>query len=134
MIDPITCLLIDDDSEELGTIKFALSKVDPTIKCFQSLDGEQAIELLKRSTHTPSFILLDLNMPRIPGNKILMHLKNDEVLKKIPVVIYSNSIDDITQHKLKSLGAYDHITKPYTINDLVSKLKTVIKRILFEFY
>lgn len=98
-----------------------------------SYDGLNAISLLKKLTYLPSFILLDLNMPRMGGREVLKYLKADEKLKKIPVVMYSNSIDTKTERLLKSVGAFDFIQKSYAFNSLILNLKTIIDKLLQEY-
>lgn len=125
MAKPITCLLIDDDPDELVFVKYAFSKIDSAINCMQSSDGQTAIRLCERLNYLPSFILLDLNLPRMSGGEVLEYLKTNKRLKDIPVIIYSNSIDTKTESNLVSLGASDFIIKPHSFSVLIPMLKRI---------
>ena len=61
-------------------------------KCFTAKDGEDALTKLSEPGQLlPEVIFLDLNMPRMDGRQVLVALKRDERLNKIPVVIYTTS-------------------------------------------
>ena len=100
-------LWIEDDtflSELLSTKLVAEGTV-----ALHARDGEEALHILEKET--PDVILLDLVLPGISGFDILKHIKKDERLKKIPVIVLSNlgQQDDID--RTKALGAAKHLVK-----------------------
>ena len=75
----------------------------------------------------PSIILLDLNMPRMGGKEALQKIKSDEVLKKIPVIIFSTSSLDTDIEHCYEYGASSYITKPSGYLHLVAIAKNLNK-------
>ncbi len=116
----------DDEDDKLLIIKaFARSLPKENVICVE--DGEALIQYLKREAPfdkpeenpLPDIILLDLNMPRKDGKAALAEIKNNEILKKIPVIIFttSNLKDDIDISY--ELGGNSFITKPNTFEGLI---------------
>jgi CheY-like chemotaxis protein len=94
---PRRILIIEDNNEDFQAILRALGPASADVAITRSLDGDDALEMLRETAtggkpeHLPQVILLDLNMPGTDGREILGEIKRDEVLKMIPVVILSTS-------------------------------------------
>ncbi len=90
-----TILLVEDDQVDFMTIQRALRQLETPNPLHHVTDGEKALEYLRDATKPrPALILLDLNMPRMNGHEFLAHVKDDPLLKMIPVVILTTSGDD----------------------------------------
>jgi CheY-like chemotaxis protein len=72
-------------------------------------------------------ILLDLNMPRKDGREALMEIKNDPVLRRIPVVVLTTSKAEEDILRTYDLGVNSFVVKPVTFEALVDLLKTLGK-------
>lgn len=68
----------------------------------------------------PKFIMLDLNMPKKDGREVLKELKQNPVLKRIPVIIFSTTNNEQEMTKCYELGANSYITKPNSFEQLMS--------------
>jgi CheY-like chemotaxis protein len=113
MADRISVLIVDDDADDRKLFIDAVKEVDRHIECFTASDGQQALEVLRKSaSKLPDFIFLDLRMPRYNGKRCLMEIKRDERLKHIPVIIYSTSREVEESQELKAMGAVHFISKP----------------------
>ena len=88
-------------------------------------NGEEVIEILTRfsSGELPCLIVLDLNMPKMNGTETLRYLKSEERFRKIPVIIYSTSINPVERDRCLHLGARDYISKPASFGESVSTAK-----------
>lgn len=93
-------------------------------------DGEEAMAFLRQegkyaNALRPDLVLLDLNLPKKDGREVLVDMKNDEKLKRIPVVILttSNAEEDI----LKSYDLYAncYITKPIDLAQFIKIVKAI---------
>lgn len=128
----LTIIIADDDDDDKTLITNAL--VDNGIKKEHILltsDGAELLEVLKGFETRPCLVLLDLNMPRKDGFKALAEIKSDQMIKHVPVIIFttSNSSQDIlTTYKL---GSNTFFTKPNYYHELV-ELMGVIKSYWFE--
>jgi CheY-like chemotaxis protein len=113
MKDNLNILIVDDDADDRQLFVDAIRQVDENITCTTADDGKQALDLLKSNdTYLPDLIFLDLRMPRFSGKKCLLELKNDVVLKPIPVVIYTTSREVEESRELRELGAVHFVSKP----------------------
>lgn len=118
-----TVLLIEDDPGDQKLIARMLNKTDYSLNIISIDDGEAAMQYLikvgeSKDKDTPDLIILDLNLPKIPGLGLLKAIKSIENLKMIPVVIFTTSIaeNDIKSSYLNFASGY--IRKPAEINEL----------------
>ncbi|MDR7370177.1 response regulator [Flavobacterium aquidurense] len=110
-------LQIDDDSDDCELFMEALEAVSDTTYTAM-YNPVEALRKLRQKEISPDIIFLDLNMPIMSGLEFLTEIKKEEVLKEIPIIIFSTSqLDDIIR-EAKALGAYDFISKPNNFNDL----------------
>lgn len=86
---------------------------------------------VKGSNPTPGLVLLDLNMPGLDGRKVLGLIKQDEQLRKIPVIILTTSADEQDVEQCYKLGASTYIQKPVDFDGLIDAV-TRIKEYWFE--
>ncbi|MBC7826605.1 MAG: response regulator [Chitinophagaceae bacterium] len=122
--------IIDDDPDDQELLIEALREIDPSIDCFTAENGQEGLINLKTNAIPfPSLIFLDLNMPRVNGQKFLSELKNDLYLKTIPVVIYTTSSNSRDMEKMNELGAMDYLVKQFDYSILKEKLKTILSMV-----
>lgn len=129
-IRPIEILLVDDNPGDIRLTQEALkeSKVLNNIHIVE--DGMEALEFLRKEGRfkneiTPDIILLDLNLPKRNGREVLTEIKNDELLKKIPVVILTISRAEEDILKSYELHANCYITKPVDMNQFIKIVRSI---------
>ncbi|OGE88045.1 MAG: hypothetical protein A3J07_01810 [Candidatus Doudnabacteria bacterium RIFCSPLOWO2_02_FULL_49_13] len=126
MEDKKTRILVVEDEEILLT---ALSEElkQEGFEVVGAKDGVEGVE--KAASEKPDLILLDLVMPRLDGIGALKQIKDSPASKDIPVVILTNLSDYDKVSDALSLGAMDYLVKAnYRLEELVSKIKTVLER------
>ena len=119
-------LRVEDDSVDAMTVKRALKDLNVTNQLVHSIDGEQALEYLKADDNKkPCVILLDLNMPKMNGIEFLQAVKEDEKLKKTPVVVLTTSKeqDDVTTSFRFSVAGY--MVKPVDYKKFVEAIRAI---------
>jgi len=85
-------LLVEDDTVDAMTVERAIKELKVHNRLVHTSDGLEALDYLRnRTNEKPCLILLDLNMPRMNGIEFLKVVKNDELLKSIPVVVLTTS-------------------------------------------
>lgn len=79
-------------------------------------------------THTPELLLLDIMLPEEDGLSVLEKLRNNESTKKLPIIMLTAK--DTEYDKIIGLdsGADDYITKPFSMLELVSRVKAILRR------
>ena len=121
-------LIVDDDEDDRTLFIEAVKEVDPDIECKTANNGQLALDMLRdHETTLPDLIFLDIRMPLLSGKKCLSQLKSDEVLKHIPVVIYTTSRDEAESEELKEMGAFHFISKPSNINEIYYLVSVVLE-------
>ncbi len=123
MADNKRILVIDDDEDILNLIKIILTNKGYNV--FIAMNGEDGIRSAIQDK--PDLILLDIMMPVMDGWEILKMLHTDENTRKIPVSMLTCKTD--VKNKLIGLqeGAIDYITKPFSPEELVSRVNDVFK-------
>lgn len=123
-------LIVDDDSDDHYFLRTALNKVIPQALIESVYDGEEALAYLDSCTFMPNVIFLDLNMAKISGRDTMKIIKQNEVLNKVPVVIFTTSRDEDEKAELLKLGAAAFYSKPNQLDDLVQLVTDVKSKYL----
>ena len=119
-------LLIEDDPDDQEIFITVLESISDTVKCIAMGDAELALDKLKNKEITPEIIFIDLNMPMMNGIQFLTEVKQQEVLKEIPVIVLTTASDPGIIKKVKYLGAYDYIIKPSKYGELRKALVSIL--------
>jgi chemotaxis family two-component system response regulator Rcp1 len=117
-------LLVEDNPGDIRLIQEAFKEGGFSSHLSIARDGEQALAYLRKEgayskSPRPSFILLDLNLPRKDGREVLAEIKKDKGLRQIPVVILSTSTRDDDIRRAYDLHANCYIAKPLDLDSLV---------------
>jgi CheY-like chemotaxis protein len=121
-------LLIDDDIDDRKYFAEAVTEIDADIECVTAKDGEQALKLLNDSAFSaPDYIFLDLRMPKINGKQFLVHIKSDERLRHIPVIVYTTSREVQESEEMQQLGAIRFISKPTDTEEIYYVVSQVLE-------
>ncbi len=117
-------LVVDDDPDILQYVKMNLE-----LEGFETETASNGADALQvASANPPSLVLLDVMMPGMDGLTTLRHLRNDPPTASVPVVMLTARA--LAQDRVKGLdlGADDYITKPFAVEELVARVRTVIRR------
>jgi CheY-like chemotaxis protein len=119
-------LLVEDDQVDVMTIKRALKEIHVANPVIHMENGEDAINYLREpGNERPCIILLDLNMPVMSGLEFLQVVKNDEALRRFPVIVLTTSEEQ--QDKLNSfnLGVAGYMAKPVDYRQFVEVMRSI---------
>jgi two-component system, chemotaxis family, response regulator Rcp1 len=123
-VRPIVILLVEDSPADVRLTREALkdAKVVNTLQVVQ--DGIEAMAYLHREGNyaqapRPDLILLDLNLPRKDGREVLAEIKEDDSLKRIPVVILTTSKAEEDIIRSYNLRANAYVTKPVGLQEFL---------------
>ncbi|WNM18874.1 response regulator [Flavobacterium capsici] len=119
-------LLIEDDTIEVMKFKRVIQLLEGNHQLLEAKNGETALTILAEQTCKPNIIILDLNMPKMNGIEFLSILKNDKILKYIPVVILTTSSNDKDIQELYKIGIAGYFVKPLKYEDYVLKVRKVL--------
>ncbi|HEY7866690.1 MAG TPA: phosphate regulon transcriptional regulator PhoB [Psychromonas sp.] len=118
-------LVVEDEVAIRDMLCFVLDQHG--YECIEADTYQSALNQLQEPY--PDLILLDWMFPGGSGIKLLNHLKQDNILRSIPVVMLTARGEE--QDKVRGLenGADDYVTKPFSPKELMARLKTVLRRV-----
>jgi CheY-like chemotaxis protein len=116
-------IVVDDNPDVILSVKHGLEEIDEDFQIQGVESGEKCLELLE--TEKPDLILLDIMMPGMSGWKTFDKIKENEQWKQIPVVFLTARTDRVAKNAGGFL-AEDYIEKPFNIEDLHQRIRTVI--------
>jgi two-component system, response regulator len=116
----VAILLIEDNSYDADLTLRALKVNNLNEQLLHLSDGREALDFLlgqgayahRQAMANPDVVLLDLDLPRLHGTKILKKIRENEATRHIPVVVLTASADDPIIKECYELGANSYIVKP----------------------
>ena len=120
-----TILVVEDDEVDVMTIKRAMKEIHVTNPVEVRWNGEEALEYLQGEKDLPGIILLDLNMPRMNGMEFLQHVRSDERLKRIPVIVLTTSREEQDRFSSFNLGVAGYMIKPVDYLQFVEVIRAI---------
>jgi two-component system, chemotaxis family, response regulator Rcp1 len=129
-VRPIDILIVEDNSGDARLIQEVLHDGKVSNKLYLVNDGVKAMEFLHRKGEysgapMPDLIILDLNLPRKDGREVLAEIKEDKLLKKIPVVVMTISQAEEDILKSYNLHANCYVSKPIDLNQFIKVVKSI---------
>ena len=123
-MDPVDVLLVEDNAGDAVLIRQTLTECSVKVRLHIARDGEQALIMLGDEQFKPDLIILDLNIPRIPGNIVLERYQG----KPTPIVVFSSSWNDAEIEHALSLGAREFVQKPTDIQAFIDAVVGIVEK------
>jgi DNA-binding response OmpR family regulator len=120
-MNKITVLVVDDDPEIRDVIQIFLSNEGYHV--LEAENGMQALEIIQ--TSPVQLIILDVMMPHMDGIRACLKIRETS---KIPIIMLSAKEEDIDKITGLTTGADDYVTKPFSIMELVTRVKAQLRR------
>ncbi len=117
-------LIIEDEEHIVELIKFNLESNGYKVSyAFNGRDGLKRVEMEK-----PDLVLLDLMLPEIDGIDVCNKIKNNRDLKQIPIIMLTAKSSETDKIIGLEIGADDYMTKPFSIRELLTRIKVILRR------
>lgn len=114
-------LVVDDDREIVGAIAIVLEREGYTVR--RAYDGLGAVE--QALDPAVRLILIDVMMPKLDGLSALMRIRDK---RNLPVIVLSAKSEDTDKILGLSMGADDYVTKPFSTQELVARVRSQLRR------
>src|ERR1700687_1770800 len=86
-------------------------------------DGQQALELIEN--HAPDLVILDVMMPKVDGFTVCSRVRE---FSAVPIIIVTARGQDQDKVRGLDLGADDYLTKPFSVDELLARVRAVLRR------
>lgn len=117
-------LIVDDEEHIRELIKFNLKKEGYDIEV--AINGVEALNIIREIKF--DLILLDLMLPEIDGLEVCKEIRRNEETSDIPVMMITAKGEEFDKVLGLELGADDYITKPFSIRELMARVKALLRR------
>lgn len=121
-------LIIEDDDHIIELLKFNVENNGYEVSI--AMDGHEGLN--KAINELPDLILLDLMLPGIDGIEICNKLKNKDRTKDIPIIMLTAKGHETDKILGLEIGADDYMTKPFSVRELMTRIKVVFRRYSHE--
>jgi chemotaxis family two-component system response regulator Rcp1 len=127
---PIEILLVEDNAGDVRLTREALREGHVRNNLTVAKDGAEALAMLRREplygeAPRPDLVLLDLNLPKVDGRQVLLEMKNDPALRRIPVVVLTTSKAEADVLRSYDLHANSYITKPVDFDQFIKVVQSI---------
>lgn len=127
-IEPVDILLVEDNQDDIELTKEALTLGKVINNLLVARDGKEALAYLFGNgppATPPGLILLDLRLPRVDGIEVLKRVKQEPILRRVPVVVLTTSKRDEDIVHSYDLGVNSYIQKPVLFEKFIETVKTL---------
>ncbi|MGD9014745.1 MAG: response regulator [Candidatus Omnitrophota bacterium] len=120
----VRVLIVDDDPDIRDVLKLTLAEENYTI--LEAGDGEEALKII---TSKPlDLVLLDYKIPKIDGRQVVQRVKNDLLLRHLPIIMVTGKRELEDKIVGMDAGADDYITKPFEPKELLARIRMTLRR------
>ncbi|OLO26130.1 DNA-binding response regulator [Alkalihalophilus pseudofirmus] len=116
-------LIVEDDDKIRQLIKIYLEK--DGYEVWEAENGKQAIEMY--DLYEPCFTIIDLMLPEVSGEEVCQWIRTEKKSDS-PIIMVTAKVDEKDRIKGLKMGADDYVTKPFSPNELVARVETVLRR------
>ena len=119
-------LVVDDEQNILDVVRAYLEKEEFIV--FSAMDGKAALDIYnKEDIH---LIILDLMLPKITGEEVCSRIRSTS---SVPIIMLTAKVDEDERIEGISIGADDYLTKPFSIRELVVRVRALLRRAYKDF-
>jgi len=116
-------LLVEDNQDLLNLVNINLT--DQGYQVHTAADGQTALDLYK--SESPSLIILDIMLPKVDGLEVCKQIRKEDRL--VPILMLTAKAEEVDKVLGLELGADDYMTKPFSIRELLARVKAMFRRL-----
>ncbi len=120
-----TVLVVEDEAAQRQVLAYNLKSRG--YRALTAADGEEALLLIEEEK--PDLVILDWMLPEVSGIEICRRIKAREETRDIPVIMLSARAEESDRVRGLETGADDYVVKPYSISELMARVKTNLRRL-----
>jgi two-component system alkaline phosphatase synthesis response regulator PhoP len=114
-------LIVDDEKDLVKILKYNLEKNG--FRVVTAFDGDAGLTQFR--TEKPDLVVLDIMMPKVDGFEFCKIVRRDS---KVPILMLTAKTDELDRVLGLELGADDYVTKPYSVREVLARVKAILRR------
>ena len=124
MFHPV--LIIEDDPDISESLKYNLER--ESLRAVVASTGEAGLAAALNENEPPSLIILDLMLPGMSGIELCRRLRREPATRRTPIIMLTAKASESDRVAGLDLGADDYITKPFSVRELLARVRAVMRR------
>ena len=125
MVRPI--LIIEDDPDISESLKYNLEREG--LNTIVAATGEQGLSEALNERNPPLLIMLDLMLPGMSGTELCRRFRREPLTRRTPIIMLTAKTSESDRVAGLDLGADDYITKPFSVRELLARVRAVLRRL-----
>jgi two-component system, OmpR family, alkaline phosphatase synthesis response regulator PhoP len=129
-------LIIEDDPDIAESIRYNLERegaysarvAESAEEALKAALGGASLKRGENESQAPDLIILDLNLPGMSGFELCRRLRTEELTRKTPIIMLTARTEERDKVRGLELGADDYMTKPFSVRELVARVKAALRR------
>ncbi len=118
-------LIVEDEAPLMTLLRYNVEKEG--YRAVEARDGEDALMLA--AEETPDLVLLDWMLPRVSGIEVCRRLRGRSETRNVPIIMLTARGEEADRVRGLDMGADDYITKPFSMTELLARVRAVLRRI-----
>jgi len=118
-------LVTDDEKDIVELISYNLEKEGFSI--LKAYDGKAALQTVK--TQKPDLMILDLMLPEISGLDVCKSIRHNAETAHLPIIMLTAKAEEVDKIIGLEMGADDYVTKPFSVKELVARVRALLRRL-----
>jgi two-component system, OmpR family, alkaline phosphatase synthesis response regulator PhoP len=119
-------LIIEDDPDIAEGLRYNLEREG--MKARVAFSGEQGLIAALDAQNPPALIILDLMLPGMSGTELCRRLRREPLTRRTPIIMLTARVSESERIAGLELGADDYITKPFSVRELLARVRAVMRR------
>jgi DNA-binding response OmpR family regulator len=119
-------LIIEDDADIAEGVRFNLEREG--LRARVALTGEAGLAAALDPRESPALVILDLMLPGMSGTELCRRLRREPATRRTPIIMLTARVEESDRIAGLDLGADDYITKPFSVKELMARVRAVLRR------
>lgn len=120
-------LIVEDDPDIAESLRYNLERDGLTARIAET--GEKGLAAALDAKNPPALVILDLMLPGMSGTELCRRLRREPATRRVPIIMLTARTSESDRVAGFDLGADDYITKPFSVRELMARVRAVLRRV-----
>src|ERR687889_1402409 len=117
-------LIVEDDADIAESLRYNLEREGLTARVAET--GEKGLAAALDAKNLPALVILDLMLPGMSGVELCRRLRREPATRRVPIIMLTARASESDRVTGLDLGADDYITKPFSVRELLARVRAVM--------